>query len=157
MNVVGCIYPGACSLLAYLVKILPERPQDAILKDSDNELYRILLQETIVVDTSLSHGLDLSDEPNSGKCNVKDALNRAIPLFLRSKEANCLAFGYRQKAMHAEAIMRNHMNTECFFVNTIQSLLMTPSWQLLVDRVGMLTTGRRPTCLSSLHLLNLSY
>ncbi len=55
---------------------------------------------------------------------------------LPPREQNVLCLGYRRKAVNATAVMRNHIDIECYSINTIQTLLISQNWQLLLNRIG---------------------
>lgn len=131
-GVVSHLYPSSHALIDYLKQLLPS--DGSLLLAEDSTDFKDLLQSTrIVGDPS---AVDIDAVNLNGKARVRDVINRVIPVLLRSKESNCLAFGYKQKSQQSEGILRNNMNTECYFANTIQTLFLTSSWQTLLDRIG---------------------
>jgi hypothetical protein len=138
---VKAVYPNATCLLEYLHRVLHIDCIASLQQVDDPADYVRLLQHAkILPETNPPEGLSMGHCPGSTKPSIRDVLNRAISVLLKAqlnlRDQNCITLGYRQKAMHSVALMRNHMNTECFFVNTIHKLFMTRAWQLLLDRIG---------------------
>lgn len=73
--------------------------------------------------------------------DMDEILNRAVAQLVRSSSSsstsNILCYGYRQKAANSNSTVRNHLDLECYFVNTVQSMFLTSAWRSLVATIGM--------------------
>lgn len=140
-SAVRAVYPDShsSSLLDYLTVVVPS-VAITLVQDKDPHEFRKLLEDTQIVSDAMPKAQSFNFPPSSSSSSVREILNRSVPLLLKShasgREQNCLTFGYKQKTGNTDAVMRNHLNTECYFVNTIQTLLVSAHWQMLVDRIG---------------------
>lgn len=82
--------------------------------------------------------LHCSQQSNS--IDMDEILNRAVAQLVRSSSSssapNILSYGYRQKAANSNSTLRNHLDLECYFVNTVQSMFLTTAWRKLVASIG---------------------
>lgn len=72
--------------------------------------------------------------------SISQIINVAVAQMIRSGPSemqNVLSYGYRQKSMHSnDASVRNWLNLECRFVNTVHSLMLGSAWRYFVATVG---------------------
>lgn len=131
------IFPKSFLLYEYIRR--GSNQQVEILKQDDPISYKSLLKESFICCEKIE---TLEIEKSNEKCPVRDIVNRFTANFVRapstSKDQNCLCLGYRSKGSFSDAIMRNYIDIECTFVNTIQSIVTSQTWQILADRIGKL-------------------
>lgn len=150
------VFSSAKTLYKHLLHILPEDIGGKLLQKDDSKAYLSLLQDSMVVPTqssaansdheSASNVVQIETNRSAARptppirevlSNIVAQITRAAnALQLAPREQNVLCLGYRRKAVNATAFMRNHIDIECFTINTIQTLLISPAWQLLLNRIG---------------------
>jgi len=143
-NVVLDLFPTAMRLVDYALLVTGQ--SDAVLRIMNNEGENMRLKDlcrNALVVPEAEPPLNIpvhayTGSPSAGA--VQSILNRLITQVVKSKtsyrDQNCLALGYRAKGDHTNAGIRGNMDVECYYVNTIHSLLSTMPWQLLAVRLG---------------------
>jgi len=134
------VFPNTYILHDYLRKVTNNQVK-LVLKD-DPPNYVGLLKESYIV-TENDEPLEIENPPI--KYPIKEIITRFVASFIRCsstlKDQNCLCLGFRSKASFSDAIMRNYMDIENTNINTVHSMVSTPSWQLLADRIGKSSVG----------------
>ena len=146
------VFPTAKSLHKHLLQILPKGISNAVQQGGDSQAYISLLHDSMVVGiasspATASAASQLPGEPNvplRSTPSIREILSNIVAQITRAanalqlspREQNVLCLGYRRKAVNATAVMRNHIDIECYSINTIQTLLISPAWQLLLNRIG---------------------
>ena len=142
------LFPGAIPLIDYCNSVIATECEESVmLLSSDSEAYKDLLITTLIIppteDTKVAKRFRVD---RKDKFPIQDIVGRLVSLVVRSnhsyQELNCLALGYRLKTSNSDATMRTNNDTELFFVNTMQSLVKTQTWQLLANRIGNSTKRR---------------
>lgn len=140
-NTVTRIFPKSIELKDYLRNKLTNvtiiQPDDPIsFKKLLEEVYIVPLFSSEVEAVDTDHDITVTDR-------IREVINRIVVQMIRSgsangKDQNCLSFGFRRKAAKSETILRSHHDIECAYINTVQSLVINQSWQLLLTRIGQL-------------------
>ena len=141
------LFDYICTLTSYTHNELEEIIAKRAVPSQDFE--RLLQEVKVLPESAPPRDLVLDwrgmpySSPLRNNCDLKmrNVLNRFITQHIRTKpsfrERNCLALGYRIKSdLSNNAGMRNTTDIECEYINTIHSLLFTPSWQKLAYFVG---------------------
>lgn len=142
ISAVQKIYPTAVPLLAYVLQIA-NCHEDLIVCPADPLNYQRFLCTSVIVPSAKINNHDGVFEITKelqGSSSIRDFLNRFIAqlvkLNLPYREQNCLSYGYRSKTSHSDCGMRSNAGLECYFVNTLHSIVTAPVWQLFLSRVG---------------------
>lgn len=139
------VFPTARSLLQHLLQVLPEDVGKTLIQTQDSSIYISLLHHSMVVGKDGHQMAAITNAAGStGTPLIREVLSNVVAQITRAanalqlapKDQNVLCLGYRRKAVNASAVMRNHIDIECYSINTIQTLLITPAWQLLLNRIG---------------------
>ena len=141
-DVVRTVFPNAISLYEYCTSTIQRNQQQIVLiQPTDSKAYCDLLHTSIIIPPP-------DDEINKQTYNfngrdkfpVHDIVGRLVSQLLRSgqqyHEQNCLTLGYRLKSTGSDVTMRSNNDTELYFVNTVQAIVCTQTWQQLANRIG---------------------
>jgi hypothetical protein len=140
MNALQKIFPNTVPLSNFLEQVVPSSVQ--LIQDKDPPTYRKLLEEVYVLKDGLLLEKQRNHQQQNGSYPIREVINRIIAQMVRSasgniKDQNCLCLGYRSKAVSSEAMMKRHHDIECCYVNTVQPMLQTQAWQILLNRIGL--------------------
>ena len=142
MSTVQKIYPTAVPLLEYVLHIA-NCHENLIVCTTDPLNYQRFLRTSVIVPSDKTNNHDALFEitkESQSSSSIRDFLNRFIAqlvkLNLPYREQNCLSYGYRSKTSHSDCGMRSNAGLECYFVNTLHSIVTAPVWQLFLSRVG---------------------
>lgn len=142
-DVVRTVFPNAVSLYEYCTSIIEANQQQVnLVQPTDSKAYCDLLHGSIIIPPP-DDGTNKFVYHFNGKDKfpVHDIVGRLISQLLRSgqqyHEQNCLTLGYRLKSTGSDVTMRSNNDTELYFVNTVQAIVCTQTWQLLANRIGM--------------------
>jgi hypothetical protein len=141
MNTVQKIFPKAVELKVFLQKKLHKDVTVELPQDSSS--YQQFLRDIFVLENDLSENISFiaTDVANQAK-SVREILNRSIVQMIRTynntlaKGQNSLTLGYRRKTGLNNAKMKDQIDIEVAFVNTVHPLLLSSLWEKLLDRIG---------------------
>jgi hypothetical protein len=137
------LFPSAMSLNDYIGVICGGSA--CVMSPADTREYRMMLSSTLIVPDSAflsSDSLPLIPQPLVlNRSSMRQLINRAIADMVRSnisyREQNVLSLGSKLKSNGSASGMRSSIDQECYHINTVQNLVMTPVWQELVSRTGI--------------------
>jgi sorbitol-specific phosphotransferase system component IIC len=136
-DVVTRVFPQAVSLLDYCNAVVDFQGSEKLFTVGDPASYHNLLNDTLLIPPA---GRAEFVVTKVSKFPIRDTIGRLVSQCVRSNpayhEQNCLALGYRSKTSNCDATMRTSNDTELYFVNTIQAIVTTQTWQLFANRVG---------------------
>lgn len=142
-DVVTSVFPGAVCLADFCTSVVDTSSGEdsRVVLSTDSDAYKDLLLTTLIIPPSDNNGTSKKFRlDGKDKFPIQDIVGRLVGQFVRSnhsyQDLNCLAFGYRVKSSNSDATMRTNNDTELYFVNTMQSLVKTQTWQLLANRIG---------------------
>ena len=135
IDVVTTVFPKAVSLLDYCNRIIDGGLQ--LIGVDDSAAYKELLSTSLIVPPENKQTFTVC---KNNTCAIRDIISRFVGQLVRSNqpyhEQNCLALGFRPKSSYSNVTMRANNDTEMVFVNTVQALVNTQTWQLLANRIG---------------------
>lgn len=149
-DVVTTVFPSAVPLFDYCTSVIKRNHLDiALIQPSDSAAYKDLLRTSLIVPPSDAEGSQFAFKFNGrDRFPIHDIVGRLISQLVRSgqqyHEQNCLTLGYRLKSTGSDATMRSNNDTEVYFVNTVQALVSTQTWQLLANRIGKCSLAVTP-------------
>lgn len=147
-NIVNSIFPSAVTLREFIVAHIQVNATPFLEFPGDTESYRNLLHKAIVIIPAVENDINKQTFPHPPPqiiaSSISDVVNRIVAGMVRNntnyKELNCLALGYCRKStktsVDMSSNMRNHMDVECYFVNTVHNMVSTKTWHLLATRIG---------------------
>ena len=145
-DVVTTVFPTAVPLFDYLTTVIKRSNHDiVVIQPTDSCAYKDLLRTSLIVPPPDAEGTQFTFKFNGkDRFPIHDIVGRLISQLVRNgqqyHEQNCLTLGYRLKSTGSDATMRSNNDTEVYFVNTVQALVSTQTWQLLANRIGTATT-----------------
>jgi len=140
-NTILSIFPNAIRLIQYFGAI-----DHLIIKKNDPSTYIDFINNTFIIPPQNNSAINIDFKDIQQTYPIRDIINRIVGNIIRSsninnsnyREQNVLTLGYRMRSSMGEnSRMRGQLDLECYFVNTIQTLVTTKSWQLLADRIGL--------------------
>ena len=164
-SVIAGLFPDAVCLLLYC-ECLTSGNGVKLIRKTDRESYRKLLHDSFILPASKDYARQLRGSfvsPPNSECKypIRDTISRLVGRLVRTngngnigkaynsgsgssgpgsfnREQNVLALGYRQKSFMNKdtALMRGNIDLECYFVNTVRTLVTTQAWETLASRVG---------------------
>jgi hypothetical protein len=141
MNTIQKIFPKAVDLKVFLQKKLHKDATVELPQDSSG--FKQFLRDIFVLENEQSENLSFNAiETTNQKKSIRDILNRSIVQLIRTynntlvKSQNSLTLGYRRKTGLNNAKMKDQIDIEAAFVNTVHPLLLTSLWEKLLDRIG---------------------
>jgi sorbitol-specific phosphotransferase system component IIC len=155
-DVVTRVFPQAVSLFDYCSAVIDFQGSEKLIMPADPVSYSNLLSDTLILPPAATTKYIVT---KVSKYPIRDTIGRLVSQCVRSNpsyhEQNCLALGYRSKTSNCDATMRTSNDTELYFVNTIQAIVTTQTWQLFANRVGKNCSVRKLT--SAIRLTALPY
>ena len=133
------IFSNAISLGSYLTAI-----SHKIVNKNDSKLYTDFIHNTFIIPSDCIDIQSIDADESPQIYPIRDIINRIVAFLIRNsttsnisyREQNVLTLGYRMRSVGENSRMRGQLDLECYFVNTIQTLVTTKPWQILADRVG---------------------
>ena len=140
-NVVRTVFPHAITLFDYCSSVVNFTADQRLVQDRDSVSYKDLLHNTLVIPPNNGVRSDLKFNISRIETfPIRDMIGRLVSQCVRNnptyQEQNCLALGYRNKTSNCDATLRTSTDTELYFVNTVQAIVTTQTWQLFANRVG---------------------
>lgn len=140
-NCLRQLFPQTCTLREFLDNATGNKLDSLVFRGKFDSL---LDEVWILPRDGDSHGMwadKLRPTQNVHDVSIPQIINLAVAQMVRQSTShtsqNVLSYGYRQKSMNSEdASVRNWLNLECRFVNTVHSLFITASWRHLAAAIG---------------------
>lgn len=134
-NVVKNLFSNSVSLLDYFRTTLGI--DNGLVLDDDSPSYLELLATSLII-PPVSEKFDKQHILYT--CSLRETLSRLVEQSVRNSQhyrsQNCLSLGYRAKTSNGDTTMRQNIDIECYFINTVQAVILTQSWKLLASRIG---------------------
>lgn len=140
-NCLRQLFPQSCTLRDFLDIATGNKLNDLLFRGK----YDSLIDEVWILpregDCSGMWADKLRPTQNVHDVSIPQIINLAVAQMVRQSTShstqNVLSYGYRQKTMNSEdASVRNWLNLECRFVNTVHSLFITSAWRHLAAAIG---------------------
>jgi hypothetical protein len=147
-NSIKQIFPNALSLRDFLTRVC-SCSWDTVVDYSEKSTLRTLVNQLLVVPNDsedlLESWAELVDPCNIATVDMEDIVNRCVGQIIRSGSSsssnslhnqNVITLGYRKKAAHSDASIRNQLDIECYYINTLHNYFLTSDWRKLVSIFG---------------------
>lgn len=131
------MFPCAISLEVFFERVLPTLKQHIA---SQSDIVNLLKDVYVIDAENIVYAQAWKDAVNTRNVSIIEVIERLVAPIVRSSSSNSnqniLSYGYRLKAAHSKAGVRNSLELECQFVNTTHSVFMTAQWKALARILG---------------------